>query len=170
MKSISSLSYDYRGITLMSRYTPISIRNSFISYVISPYSLQAGSINYHRTQSLNVYEIRFVIFWLLFGSKCKFVQSCSSLHSFTLLHFDLKKSSKSNKANLQNQPIYKIITYLGFCYFTSDVIGLLIPFIETRKALADPNFKRISRRTGIWLLSSVTQKLAISRHLLSSYS
>lgn len=52
--------------------------------------------------------------------------------------------------------IYKIGTYLSFCYFTSDVIGPLIPFIETRKALADPNFRRISRRTGIWLLSSVT--------------
>ena len=91
MKSISSLSYDYRGITLMLRYTPISIRNGFISSVISPYSLYT-----------------------------------------------------------------KIGTYMSFYYFTSDVIGLLIPFIETRKALADPNFRRISRRTGIWLLSSVT--------------
>ena len=54
----------------------------------------AGSINYHRTKSSNIYEIRFVIFWLLFGSKCKFVQSCSSLHSFTLLHFDLKNKLK----------------------------------------------------------------------------
>ena len=30
----------------------------------------------------------------VFGSKCKFVQSCSSLHSFTLLHFDLKNKLK----------------------------------------------------------------------------
>ena len=30
----------------------------------------------------------------VFSSKCKFVQSCSSLHSFTLLHFDLKNRLK----------------------------------------------------------------------------
>ena len=40
------------------------------------------------------YEIRFIIFWLIFGSKWKFAQSCSSLHSFTHLHFDLKNKSK----------------------------------------------------------------------------
>ena len=57
--------------------------------------LKAGSINYHRNIIIKFYEIRFVIFWLLFGSKCKFVQSCSSLHSFTLLHFDLKNKFKS---------------------------------------------------------------------------
>ena len=91
MKSISSLSYDYRGITLMLRYTPISNKEWF-------------------------YIVRYKPLFL----------------------------------------IYKIGTYLSFCYFTSDVIGPLIPFIETRKALADPNFRRISRRTGIWLLSSVT--------------
>ena len=56
--------------------------------------LKAGSINYHRNIIIKFYEIRFVIFWLLFGSKCKFVQSCSSLHSFTLLHFDLKNKLK----------------------------------------------------------------------------
>ena len=33
-------------------------------------------------------------------------------------------------------------------YFISAVIGLLTPFIETRKALAEPNFKCISRRIG----------------------
>ncbi len=29
-------------------------------------TIKAGSINYHRISSLNFYEIRFVIFWLLF--------------------------------------------------------------------------------------------------------
>ena len=91
MKSISTLSYDYRGITLMSRLYPYKYKEWF-------------------------YIVR-----------------------YKPLFF-----------------IYKKGTYLGFCYFTSDVIGLLIPFIETRKALAEPNFKLISRRTGIWLLSSVT--------------
>ena len=56
--------------------------------------VKAGSINYHRTWSSNVYEIRFVIFSLLFGSRCKSIQSCSSLRSFTLLHFDLKNKLK----------------------------------------------------------------------------
>ena len=91
MKSISSLSYDYRSITLALRYTPIIYKEWF-------------------------YIVR-----------------------YKPLFF-----------------IYKIRTYLTFCYFISDVIGLLIPFIETRKAFAEPNFKLISRRTGIWLLSSVT--------------
>lgn len=56
--------------------------------------LLAGSINYHRIIVSKFYEIRFVRFWILFGSKYKFAQSCSPLHSFTHLHFDLKNKSK----------------------------------------------------------------------------
>ena len=55
---------------------------------------KAGSINYHRIIVSKFYEIRFVTFWILFGSKYKFAQSCSPLHSFTHLHFDLKNKSK----------------------------------------------------------------------------
>lgn len=41
-------------------------------------------------------------------------------------------------------------------YFTIDVTGLRSPLYPTRNAFADPNFKNMSRRTGIWLASSLT--------------
>ena len=41
-------------------------------------------------------------------------------------------------------------------YFTIDEIVLLLPLMPTMKALAEPNFRNISRRTGMWFWSSVT--------------
>ena len=37
-----------------------------------------------------------------------------------------------------------------------DEIVLLFPLMLTMKALAEPNFRNISRRTGMWFWSSVT--------------
>jgi len=55
-------------------------------------------------------------------------------------------------------------------HFTIEVTLLRIPFIPMRKALAEPNFKNISSRMGMWLVSSVTKKRTISLYwpLLSS--
>ena len=45
--------------------------------------------------------------------------------------------------------------FLSYFYFTIEVIGLRVPLAFTRKALALPNFRNISRRTGMWFSSSV---------------
>ena len=44
----------------------------------------------------------------------------------------------------------------GRDYFTTALMGLRLPLMLVRKALAEPNFRNMSRRTGIWLSSSVT--------------
>ena len=46
-----------------------------------------------------------------------------------------------------------------FChsgYLTTEVTGLRSPFMLTRNALAAPNLRNMSRRTGMWFLSSET--------------
>ena len=35
-------------------------------------------------------------------------------------------------------------------------MGLRAPFMFVRNALAEPNFRNMSRRMGMWLVSSVT--------------
>ena len=45
--------------------------------------LKGGSINYHRKVFFMSVFLRFVILWPLFGSIYLFVQSYSSLYSFT---------------------------------------------------------------------------------------
>ncbi len=79
----------------MSKYcTNLLLFLVFYIKTFHGFCLQAGSINYHRIIVSKFYAIRFVTFWILFGSKYKFAQSCSPLHSFTHLHFDLKNKSK----------------------------------------------------------------------------
>lgn len=44
----------------------------------------------------------------------------------------------------------------GYFLLMMEVSGYLLPLMLVRKALAEPKFKYISRRTGRWLRSSVT--------------
>ena len=55
-------------------------------------SLKGGSINYHRKVFFMSVFLRFVILWPLFGSIYLFVQSYSSLNSFTHKQIDHKNS------------------------------------------------------------------------------
>ncbi len=73
----------------------------FTKYLMMGMLFKAGSINYRRIKSLKFYEIRFVIFWLLF-----LVQNVSSFSRVARYTPSLscilisKISPKSNKANL----------------------------------------------------------------------
>ncbi len=51
-----------------------------------------GSKNSHRNNIIEHYELRFAILRSLFGTICPFVQSYSSLYSFTHRHIVLENS------------------------------------------------------------------------------
>ena len=73
------------------RQTSVCLLEQNLRLLCLEHWVKGGSINYHRKVCFMSAFLHFVILWPLFGSIYLFVQSYSSLYSFTHKQIDLKK-------------------------------------------------------------------------------
>ena len=69
----------------------------------------------------------------------------------SLMPYNIHKGSNEMRYQTRNRIIYSALFIMRILcvYFINDVILLLTPLYPLRKALAEPNFRNMSSRTGI---------------------